>query len=71
VLVVEIVSPNDKTRDKLDFYAAHHVDELLIIDPGVRAIHWLGLSKGEYRPLERSGLIDLSPDELAAQIEWP
>jgi Uma2 family endonuclease len=70
-LVVEIVSPTDKTWDKLDFYAAHHVDELLIIDPGVRAIHWLGLSDGEYRPLERSGLIDLSSDELAARIEWP
>ncbi len=26
-LVVEIVSPRDKTWEKLGFYAAHHVDE--------------------------------------------
>jgi len=70
-LAVEIISPNDKTWEKLDFYAAHHVDELLIVDPGERAIHWLGLGDGEYRPLERSGLIDLGSAELAARIEWP
>jgi len=70
-LVVEIVSPNDKTWDKLDFYAALGVEELLIVDPQVRAVHWLGLSGGEYRPLERSGLIELSRDDLAAWITWP
>lgn len=32
-LVLEIVSPDDETWDKLDFYAAHDVDELLIVDP--------------------------------------
>ena len=70
-LVVEIVSPNDKTWDKLDFYAAHQVDELLIVDPQQRAIHWFGLIEGEYGPVERSRLIELSPDELAARIDWP
>jgi len=70
-MVVEIVSPNDKTWDKLDFYAAHHVDELLIVDPELRAIHWLELTKGEYRPLASSGLIKLSPSELAARMDWP
>lgn len=70
-LVVEIVSPNDKTWDKLAFYAAHQVDEMLIVDPEQRAIHWLGLADGEYRPLSRSALIELGPNELAAQIDWP
>ncbi len=32
-LVVEIVSPGDKTWEKLPFYAAHSVDESLIVDP--------------------------------------
>jgi Uma2 family endonuclease len=70
-LVVEIVSPNDKTWEKLGFYAAHGVDELLIVDPERRTIHWFGLTEGEYRLLVRSGLIELGPDELAVQIEWP
>jgi Uma2 family endonuclease len=57
-LVVEIVSPGDETWDKLPFYAAHHVDELLIVDPQRRAIDWFALTEGEYRPVERSDLID-------------
>jgi Uma2 family endonuclease len=70
-LVVEIVSPQDKSRDKFDFYAAHEVDEVLIIDPQEHAVHWLGLNDGEYKPIERSGLIDLGPVELAERIDWP
>ena len=64
-LVIEIVSPGDDTWKKLPFYAAHDVDELLIIDPPERSVSWLGLNGGEYRPIERSGLIDLGRDQLA------
>jgi len=46
-LVVEIVSPGDKTWDKLGFYAAHHVDELLIVDPHKRTVDWLAASDSE------------------------
>jgi Uma2 family endonuclease len=70
-LVVEIVSPGDETWQKLPHYAAHEVDEVLILDPEERSVHWLGLDGGEYRPIERSGLIDLGRDQLAAQIDWP
>jgi Uma2 family endonuclease len=70
-LVIEIVSPEDETWQKLPFYAVHEVDEVLIIDPEEHAVHWLGLDGGEYRPIERSGLIDLGPNELAEQIDWP
>jgi Uma2 family endonuclease len=71
-LVVEIVSPDDKTWDKLGFYAAHHVDELLIVDMQERRVHWLGLQgDGEYVPVERSGQIAHGPAELAEQIDWP
>jgi len=70
-LAVEIVSPGDETWQKLPFYAAHQVDEVLILDPAERTVHWLGLAGGEYRPIERSGLIDLGPNELAEQIDWP
>jgi Uma2 family endonuclease len=70
-LVVEIISPGDETWQKLPFYAAHDVDEVLIVDPEKRSVHWLGLADGEYRPIERSGLIDLGPNELAEHIDWP
>jgi Uma2 family endonuclease len=33
VLVVEILSPGDETYDKLDWYAAGGVDEVLVVDP--------------------------------------
>jgi Uma2 family endonuclease len=71
-LVVEVVSPEDETWAKLGFYAAHAVDELLIVDPQERRVHWLGLARaGEYQPLERSSLIALAPAELAERIDWP
>jgi len=70
-LVVEIVSLGDETWQKLPFYGAHEVDEVLILDPEEQAVHWLGLDGNEYRPIERSDLIDLGRDELAKQIAWP
>jgi Uma2 family endonuclease len=38
-LVVEIVSPEDETWEKLPFYAAHDVDEVQIVDPAERKVH--------------------------------
>jgi Uma2 family endonuclease len=70
-LVVEIVSPGDESWKKLPFYAAHDVDEVLLVDPATRSVDWLALRDGEYRPIERSGLLELGADELAARIEWP
>ena len=70
-LVVEIVSPGDESWEKLPFYAAHGVDEVLIADPQQRSIDWLALTGGEYRPAGRSGLIELGAAALAARIDWP
>jgi putative restriction endonuclease len=70
-LVVEIVSPGDETWQKLPFYAAHRVDEVLIVDPTDRTATWLGLRDGEYLQLGRSALIDLGPQELAGRLDWP
>jgi Uma2 family endonuclease len=71
-IVVEIVSPGDETWQKLGFYAAHDVGELLMVDPQERRVHWLALrSGGEYEPVERSGLIALGRVQLAEQIDWP
>ncbi len=70
-LVVEIVSPGDESWEKLPFYATHDVNEVLIVDPQKRSVSWLGLKGGDYLPIERSSLIDLGPNELAEQIDWP
>jgi Uma2 family endonuclease len=70
-LVVEIASPGDESWEKLPFYAAHDVDEVLIVDPKERAVHWLALRDGEYQPIERSGLIDLGASDLTEQLDWP
>lgn len=71
-LVVEIVSPGDETWEKLDFYAAHDVDELLIVNPEKRELHWFARQpSGDYQPIERSALIALGPAEVADQIDWP
>src|SRR5436305_13179771 len=56
-LVAEVVSPGDETWEKLPFYAAHDVDELLIVDPRERRGRWLALQPtGAYEPVERSSL---------------
>jgi len=70
-LVIEIVSPGDESWEKLPFYAAHGVDEVLIVDPSTRSVDWLGLSDGEYQPIAHSGLFEMSAAELAERIDWP
>ncbi|MGH2858065.1 MAG: Uma2 family endonuclease [Solirubrobacteraceae bacterium] len=72
-LVVEIVSPGDESWEKLPFYAARNVDEVLILDPATRTVHWLALDREQsaYRVVERSGLIDLTSAALSERIDWP
>ena len=70
-MVVEVLSPDDQSWQKLPFYAEHHVDEVLLVDPAERTVTWLALRDGEYAPVQRSGLIDLGPADLAEQLDWP
>src|SRR5947209_9216549 len=55
-VVIEIVSPDDESWDKLPFYAGHCVEEVVIVDPQERRVHWLGLRGERYEPVERRGL---------------
>jgi len=70
-LVMEIVSPGDDSWNKFDFFAAHDVDEVLIVDPQKRTVSWFALDSGEYAQVERSGLIELGAAELAQRLDWP
>jgi Uma2 family endonuclease len=70
-LVVEILSPGDETWEKLPFYAAHQVDEVLIVDPQEHSISCLALTGDKYRQVNHSGLLDLEIQGLAEHLEWP
>lgn len=70
-MVVEVLSPDDETWDKLPFYAAHGVDELLIVDAEHRAVHLLRLSGGEYEETPRSALLEVSASDVTNSLEWP
>lgn len=70
-LLIEIVSPGDETWTKPAFYAAHNVDEVLILDPAERTITWLALTEGGHRHVEGGDLIELGSAALAEQLDWP
>ncbi len=50
-LVVELRSPNDETDDKIDWYAARGVRELLVIEPAERRVELLGHVEGRLAPV--------------------
>lgn len=49
-LVVEILSPNDESREKMPFYAKCGIPELWILDPTTREIEVFVLQEGTYTP---------------------
>jgi len=50
--VVELLSPRDESYEKLPWYAAHHVDEILIVDPVSRHIELYSGRSGAPIPIE-------------------
>jgi Uma2 family endonuclease len=70
-LALEVLSPDDESWEKLPFYAAHEVDEVLIVDLDKRKVQWLALLGNRYEPIERSRLLDLDAAQLTQQIDWP
>lgn len=58
-LVVEILSPNDESRDKFAFYAACGIPELWIVHPVTRAIEVYVLDQETYveQPVAADGTI--------------
>lgn len=70
-LVVEVLSPGDESYEKLDFYAQHGVDEVLVADPSLRVVRLWELRGGRYEDTGRSGLLDLTAESLVAAVDWP
>jgi Uma2 family endonuclease len=69
-LVVEILSPDDATFEKLDFYTAHGVQELLVVDGRERTIRVFALQDGQTER-DRSEVLDASTAALQDQVDWP
>ncbi len=70
-IVIEVLSPDDETWAKFDFYARRGVEEIGVADPLNADLRWLVLSGPTYRETRESGLLDLSVDELSGRIDWP
>ncbi len=72
-IVVEVLSPDDETWEKFDFYARHGVDEIGVANPVEANLTWFSRDPAGpgYRRTESSDLLEVTAARLAAQIEWP
>jgi len=70
-IVLEVLSPDDRTFDKLPFYAAHHVQEVLVASPVTHTMCCWQLQNGAMVETDRSALLDLQMKTLAARLDWP
>ena len=70
-IVVEVLSPDDETWQKLDFYATAGVDEVCVADPFEARLRWFVLTGGGYEETDHSALLSVTVAEIAAQIPWP
>jgi hypothetical protein len=69
-MVVEVVSAGDETWDKLPFYAAHRVDEVLVVDSDGPRVHLRHLAGDGYKESRDSTLLGVTVEDLAARIDW-
>jgi Uma2 family endonuclease len=70
-IVVEILSPNDESRQKFDFYFRAGVEELLLVDPLERTVEWYVRGVDAFVAADGSTLLGVTATGLAADIEWP
>lgn len=70
VLVVEILSPEDETFAKLDFYRRHGVTELLVVDWRSRTVRCLALQE-EPQERDSSHVLELTTAQIEAELDWP
>ncbi len=70
VLVVEVLSPDDMTFDKLDFYTAHGVREMIVVDWQDRSVRCFALQEGQVER-DRCTVLAMTTDEITAAVDWP
>jgi Uma2 family endonuclease len=70
-IVVEVVSPDDETWDKFDFYGRHHVEEICTAQPAEARLRWFRLDGQTYVEDKGSDLLGVTIADLVARIDWP
>lgn len=70
-MVIEILSPDDDTYRKFDFYAARGVKEILVVDWRTRSVRCFHLTRGAYEEHGRSAQLDVQTTTLVGEIDWP
>lgn len=75
-LVVEILSPDDESWDKLPHYAGYGVDEVWMVDPRQCSVSMLVLQGQDYLPRaylpsDTSVLLSISAAQVTAAVDWP
>jgi len=73
-VVIEILSPNDESRDKLPFYASCGIPEVWLIDPKTRALEILSLTDQYSTPGTESAVLGIRFSVSAGpklRLEWP
>jgi hypothetical protein len=71
-IVIEILSPDDETFEKFDFYAERGVDEILVADPDTRTIRCWALGQiGRYVERADSAVLAVECRTLRDALAWP
>ncbi len=70
-VVLEVLSPDDESVAKFDFYAEHEVEEVLVADPELRTVRCWQLTDDGYVEAPRSALLDVDMATLVAEVDWP
>jgi Uma2 family endonuclease len=70
-LVVEVTSPDDETYAKFGFYAARHVEEVLVVDPRQRVLRLWRLETDGYAEADTSAVLGIDVGSLAESLDWP
>ncbi len=69
-IVVEVRSPDDESYAKLDFYFAHEVEEVLIVELSTKTIHWYVRGASEFEASDASALLGVSAFDVAGALGW-
>jgi hypothetical protein len=69
-IVVEVLSPDDETLDKFEFYFDRGVEELLVVDPIERTAQWYARGAIGFEAADASDLLGATNDEVAASLDW-
>lgn len=69
--VVEILSADDESLNKLPFYASRGVEEVLIFDPDTHEVGIYVLKQGSLVRSSRSDLLRVDAAVLEQEIDWP